>query len=531
MIGVSLPMMWLCGEQYGLGEVEGVLSDLKSHGVSHVELQTVCPDDDAGTVFSAARRLWREGFSVSVRVSPRTAETAVSDIFEPLRAFFDHNEQKTVILVLPPVDGDNVAMLRVLAEYAAERHYPVMLALENSACSPDGAKDVGASAVYAVVSEVNCSHVGICLNAEAFLHECSIKDGLPVEKDFFKRVVHTNVRADGSSLTWDEASWKALLRELCYGYFGVYNVELNFEGLDERKSLLNALLTETEAFRAALPPCAHLYEEIRTKFDTRFLASLDALRAACEGTCFSLIHSASYLFRTKGYHWGMDVAFRNAYRLAQTPHQAAELLSHLDLMIISHGHADHFEERTVRMLAENETHWVIPDFLEAQAIAWGIHPDRMTVVRAGEPVTVGPLTILPFPGRHFRPVTGKGTEEYGYHISAVGEPSLVFPVDTRDFSQKDLPPLPPADYCFANIWLGDQNSFAQDYGRLLEDYARFMLHFSDKHILLTHLYECNRRDEDMWRAEHARIVSRAIRALSPDTATITPLPGEMMHLS
>jgi len=103
-------------------------------------------------------------------------------------------------------------------------------------------------------------------------------------------------------------------------------------------------------------------------------------------------------------------------------------------------------------------------------------------------------------------------------------------VDTRDFSLEGLPQLPQADYCFANVWLGDHNGFAEDYGDRLEIFSKFMLHFSNKNILFAHLYENGRKSEDMWRNEHAELLAKTIVGISPQTKTILPRPGEIISL-
>ncbi len=274
-----------------------------------------------------------------------------------------------------------------------------------------------------------------------------------------------------------------------------------------------------------------LHEDLRLHFDERFRHALTVFDGSERGTRFALVQSASYLFNTNGFGWAMDLAFREAYRLAETPAQAASLLDGAKMMLISHGHGDHFEERTVRALAQTGMTWVIPDFLVEKAAEWGILPEKMLVARAGEPLWVGPLTILPFPGRHFRPDSGKGVPEYGYHVSAKRAPSLIFPVDTRDFSTVGMPALPPADYCFANVWLGDKNALDADHTAKSAELARFMLHLSRKNMLLTHLYENGRADDSMWRDEHARIVAGAIHALSPETRVIVPHSGEVLDLN
>ena len=260
-----------------------------------------------------------------------------------------------------------------------------------------------------------------------------------------------------------------------------------------------------------------LHEELRQHFDDRFRRALTVFDGDAPGTRFALVQSASYLFNTSGYRWGMDLAFRDTYQLAETPVQSADLLCRADLMLISHGHADHFEERTVRALAETGLQWVIPDFLADRAAAWGIAPDRLHLAREGEPMRI-------------RPVSGRGVPEYGYHITAPGSPALVFPVDVRDFALDGLPALPAADYCFANVWLGDKAALSTDLAAPCDRLARFALRLCPKHILLTHLYESGRADDVMWREEHAAMVADAIRALSPETRVTIPYSGEIIAL-
>lgn len=323
-----------------------------------------------------------------------------------------------------------------------------------------------------------------------------------------------------------------MLYALYYGYFGVYNIELDFPRFDGLHEPLSALLTSVDTLSDAMPIAARLYDSLRRNFDAQLNNAVAALHVSTTetGTYFAQLLSASYLFRTNGFFWGMDIAFRYAYHMCKTPYRAAELLGDLSLIVISHGHVDHFEEPTVRQLANTDIQWVIPHFLVETAKGWGIREDRILPAYAGTLITVGPLHILPFEGHHYRPGTRNGLDELGYHISANNAPTLVFPVDTRDYSTDALPSLPQADYCFANIWLGDSNGFAENYTDIGTRFADFMLRFSDKHILFSHLYETGREDRDMWRQEHADILSAIIKEKSPATRTAVPVPGEIIKL-
>ena len=107
---------------------------------------------------------------------------------------------------------------------------------------------------------------------------------------------------------------------------------------------------------------------------------------------------------------------------------------------------------------------------------------------------------------------------------------MAFPADVRDYSIEGLPAIPKADICFGHVWLGDGNSFDPNHTEYAEAQARFLLEFSDKHIVLAHLYENGRRDADMWREEHADEVAEAIKALEPKTRVSTPAIGDVLKL-
>lgn len=539
MIGVSLPLDWLCGAPHDLGSIPEVLDELKTRGVGSVELRAVLPNHAPADIARAADLLWDRGFSVTVHGTPRSRETAVRDVFAPLTDFFARNRQNRVTITVHPIVGDNVAMLRELSDHAVRNGYPVTFALENNRLLPDKTEGDSTALVLDIVEQVNLPNVGICFDMGHYMYYLKKNcpdhlDRLP-PKAFFKHVVHTHIHALRDKKTHfpldtHDLPLSHLLEAVHYVYFGVYNIELDFPRFSDTRQPRAALFGSVDTLKAAMPFCARLYDDIRKNFDDRLLHALTVFDDARQGTRFSLIHSSSYLFCTGGFRWAMDVSFRNAYTLASTPHRIAELFRGLDLMIISHGHDDHFEERTVRLLAQNNMQWIIPDFLLEQALAWGIPREHILVARPNEPIRVGTLTVTPFPGRHLRPITGKGAAEYGYHITADGAPSMAFPVDVRDFSLDGLPDLPPADYCFANVWLGDKNGTAADYSDRLETYARFMLRFSDRNILFSHLYENGRRYEDMWRTEHAELLAETIRAISPDTQTVIPKPGEIIDL-
>ena len=538
MIGVSLPLDWLITGE-GLPEsVDNVLSALKAVGVRSIELRTVRAYHSASDVRRVADLLWDLGFNISLHGDVKTADGAVDELFTPIKELLLNLRQSTVNITVHPINGDNVKMLTAVADHIEQSGVPVTVALENNRTLPDKTEGDSAALVLDAVTKADRPQIGICWDMGHYMYwwlKNHPDETLRLPEDrFMKRVIHTHIHALSGQRTHfplDSHSLplKQFLDGLCFEYFGLYNIELEYPRFQALRGLIPSLIGSVGELKAQMPICASLYDEVRENFDSWFASALTTLEGD-RGMKFGLIHSSSYLFNFNGYRVGMDIAFRNARFLASTPRRCHELLCGLDLMIISHSHRDHFEKSTVRMLSETDIKWVIPDFMYDTALECGIRPDKIYVAKKGEVLNVGKLTILPFEGRHFRPNTKKGVPEYGYYVTAEGLPSLSLPVDVRDFSLDGLPDIPKADYCFANVWLGDGKGLDLSFDPTDREFAEFMLKFSAKNIILTHLNEDGREDKDMWRGCHAELVRERILSLSPETNVFIPDRGEVMEL-
>lgn len=536
MIGVSLSYKWMLTGVGGYGlDLREVLTELKRREVDSIELRTVLPGDSPEGVLSVAERLWNFGFGITVHSRMHSAETAVSDVFDPLRLLIKNLRQESLVLVLHPINADNIAILRALSDHITENNYPVTVALENNRLMPDNSEGDAAAYVLDTVKAVDRPNIRICFDMGHYMyyvkkHRPDAESCLPPE-GFIKRIVHTHIHALSGlkthfPLTEEyELPLSELTSGIGWGYFGVYNFEPDLPRWDGVIDPLPAILSSLDNLRRALPPCAGMYDRIRRDFEKDLIRATEVWQGDGD-TRIALANSTFYLFNTDGFKWAMDPALRYARYLTGCVGRLSELFSDVKLTVITHGHVDHFEMESVRELAKCDMLWVIPDFLYDNALEWGIRKEKIVVARPNEPICIDKLTIMPFMGRHFRPITRKGVDEYGYYITAEGQPSMVFPADVRDYSTLDMPPLPKADICFGHIWLGDGNSFAPEHTELAEAQARFLTELSCKHIVLAHLYENGRRDCDMWREEHADEVRDAILRIRPDVRVSVPRLGE-----
>ena len=534
MIGVSLPLDWLADQQ---ADTKAILLFLKEHGVGSIELRTVRPYHAPQVALQAARLAWENGFQITVHGSVSALKSAVADVFAPLQALLPVLQQEKLNITIHPIVGDNAAMLTALSDHILENKLPVTISLENNRLLPDKTQGDSTKLVLEAVKTANRDNVGICFDMGHYAYYVKknhpdAPDLLP-EEEFWKYVTHTHIHAMNElrthfPLDGNELPLARFLDKLSCGYFGVYNLELDFPRILPQWEPLPALANSIPYLQKQLHHCSKLYDQIREHFDDWFRSALRCWEEPSHGTTFSLLHSSSYFFCTGSCKWAVDIAFRCAFNLAKTPWKAADLLADMDVMLLSHGHRDHFEEATLCMLKGSKTLLVIPDFLEERVVKLGFSPEQLRIARPGEALDICGLHILPFVSSHFRP-NGKGVQEYGYHITAQGSPSIVLPVDIRDFSKKA--DIPPADYCFANIWLEDDSADPASWKPLVESFCQYMLRFSAKNILLTHLYENGRPDDKMWRMEHAEAVAQQFSVLSPVTRVLIPQPGEILKLT
>ena len=528
MIGVSLPFGWCSDEKM----LQSMLPILKKYNVDSVELRTVRPGCDPETVLQAARRLWQEGFRITIHGSVLTLATAVEDVFAPLRWLLENLEQDSLNITVHPITEDNCAMLLALSDHALENGYPVTIALENNRLLPDKTQGDSTALVLSAVETVNRPNVGICFDmghhAYYVQKNCPETPELLPPKAFWKRVIHTHIHDIKALRTHfplgdGELSLQRYLGKLDFEYFGLYNLELDFPRIAENWTPEAALEQSLQVLQENMPCCARLYDEVRTNFDTWFQSALKCWETQADS--FALIHSSSYLFHTAGCKWGMDIAFRNAGHLAKSPARAAELLKDMQMLVLSHGHRDHYEEETLKALAGNDTIFVVPDFLEERTLALGIPGEKLVVARPGEPVCLFGVTLEPFVSSHFRP-DGRGVPEYGYRVTASGCPSMVFPVDIRDFAK--LPQTQPGEYCFANLWLEDNAE--EGWRPVLKSWANYMGRLSVKNIFITHLYEDGRPADKMWRGEHSDAAMQEMKQQFPQLTVRVPSRGEVIFL-
>ncbi len=528
MTGISLPYKWLLGEHSSLGRPDIFLPQLWDKGVRSIEIRTVSAEADAEEVLRAAEPILKYGFNITVHAKVKTVENAVAEVIDPLLLLLKRLRQRELIVTVHPIMGDNAAMLRALSDCITENGHPIRIALENERKMPDKTEGDSLALVLDAVTEVDRKNVGICFDMGHFAWYNETYTLFPNQlppKAFLSRVIHTHVHACEDGITHHPlVTWRApfadYINALDFGYFGVYNLEIEPERFSGKFTPAEAYLVSVDTLKSNLPICAALYEDIKLNYDARFRDSMEILKEK-EGGHVALIAPSAYVFNTNGYRWAMDIAFRTVAELAETPSRIREYLGDIDIMMLTHGHQDHFEESTVRALADTDIVWVAPDFLTDRLLALGVRSEKIVTAVVGEAVTVGALRIRTLEGRHYRPGTNNGVPAVGYFIESDGMPSMAFPGDVRDYRTEGVEVL-GADYCFAHLWLDDDSSDPDQYLPKLGEFTEFMLRASKRNIVIAHLYESGRRADGMWRMHHAELAREEIRKYSPEIEVSIP---------
>lgn len=73
----------------------------------------------------------------------------------------------------------------------------------------------------------------------------------------------------------------------------------------------------------------------------------------------------------------------------------------VDAVLISHNHYDHLDEATIRTLAERVPRFIVPLGVGAYLEEWGISPERIVELDWWDETTVGAVTVVATPARHF----------------------------------------------------------------------------------------------------------------------------------
>jgi L-ascorbate metabolism protein UlaG (beta-lactamase superfamily) len=261
--------------------------------------------------------------------------------------------------------------------------------------------------------------------------------------------------------------------------------------------------------------------------------SISDCRSDDDSAALWMLYSSAYLFRTAGVRWTVDPVY-SEWSL-ENPLSAADDLDFLDLVLLTHEHADHCDLPLIsRLCRRKELTLVVPSHLEERVLgnAEIVNCD-FRVVSPGDIIIVKGLKATAFDSLHFdenpQPGDPVGCEETGWLVE-VDDRRLLFPGDIRNYSLWcDLPDFGAIDFLFAHLWLGRRKAMTFTDSDL-NSFAKFVASFRAQNVFLAHLCEISRVPEDYWTLKHAELAADRISTISPGTETTPLVTGRRINL-
>jgi hypothetical protein len=90
----------------------------------------------------------------------------------------------------------------------------------------------------------------------------------------------------------------------------------------------------------------------------------------------------------------------------------------------------------------------------------------------------------------------------------------LFPADIRDFDNRFKMILPPLDGIVAHLWLGKAKAM-EDTPPLLEKFCGFFNFLSPSRLVIAHLDELGRVENEMWTERHFELVKQEMKKINP----------------
>lgn len=240
---------------------------------------------------------------------------------------------------------------------------------------------------------------------------------------------------------------------------------------------------------------------------------------------FELFGPSSYAFKLGTARFLVDPCFRDPSWGEPLAERITADLEKLDGILLTHGHGDHCDPSFIRLASAAKVRWFVPDFFCFEELyRWGLSPEQITPVSAGDCISFGGVSIRFFESNHRNEGASSFVREYGFCMTCAGK-NYIFPGDVRDYDPAFYPTLPDADILFAHLWLGREQALCPPWEPKLTEFCEFLLSFRPKCVTLAHLYEVGRPPEDLWTWQHAGAVQDRMLALSPQTAVFAPKPG------
>jgi hypothetical protein len=236
-----------------------------------------------------------------------------------------------------------------------------------------------------------------------------------------------------------------------------------------------------------------------------------------------LTYAANYLLHTGKTHWAIDpYSLFTRLKLDIQPDFLNDLRN-LQLVVLTHAHADHLDLNLITALRDLPITWVVPSFM-LEKVQQTAHLPKENIItpQPGTPIQLGDLALTPFEALHIR--GNNGVPELGY-LAEFNDKRWLFPGDTRVYDPGRLPSFGKLDGVFAHLWLGKACAL-DDPPPLLEAFCHFFYAFHPSRVIITHLEESGRKADDFWTEDHYQLVKQQFNSLDPEIIVTSLMMGQ-----
>jgi hypothetical protein len=240
-----------------------------------------------------------------------------------------------------------------------------------------------------------------------------------------------------------------------------------------------------------------------------------------------MMYSANYLLRTAGLRWAVD-PFSLSERLPGLHRPNFERdLAPCQVIVLTHAHADHLDLTLLHALRRLPMQWVIPQHTLAKVLEHiDLPPSRIVIPQNSVPMRFGALTLTAFDGLHLHGTHGVPATGY---LAEFGTQRWLFPGDTRVYDASLLPSFGSLTGCFAHLWLGRACAALPD-PPMLDPFCAFFRALNPRRLVVTHLREVGRDENDYWDDWHFQMVKKALAEDFPGGSLQRALMGERVAL-
>lgn len=233
-----------------------------------------------------------------------------------------------------------------------------------------------------------------------------------------------------------------------------------------------------------------------------------------------LTYSANYIFKSGKLAWGVDPFMPYTLLGAEYPGEIPNPLHELDMILLTHEHSDHWDEKLYRALAGRPRVWLVPKHLARSLEQAGVPAEQIKILLPGESWNQNEFQAIAHEGCHKEGAFGP--ESLSWEIKTRNQ-RLMFFGDVRNYDASFYPCVQDVDVSFAHVWLGRGEAMKQ-VPALLPSFCRFHEHFQPKHLILTHLNERSRIETDRWKQSHVDLIREELSKKIPMKA-----PGILEH--